>query len=413
MEGTAQPFEYQMSLLQLSVFLARHFGQQPIILIDEYDVPLQSAYQHGFYDKAVEFFRGWFNNTLKDNSSLNFAVLTGVLRIAKESIFSGLNNLDVYSVLAHDYGDVFGFTVEDIKKIAVDFDCEDKIEEIKTWYDGYTFGDKDIYNPWSVINYISRGYTPDTYWANTSNNAILRDLLQQADTERLQALQQLMDGGSIGTDIDEGVIYRDIGQSDSALYSMMLNTGYLKAVRREQTPSELPQYDVKIPNKEVKLVYKREILSSIAQGLNINLLFNFSNALVKGDVEYTCQYLQHILLKMVSFYDTRPKESFYHGLLLGMTCLLEGTVYHVESNRESGYARFDLAVFPLQAGKAGVIMEFKVADSVQQLEAKAQEALQQIECKAYITEFQKRNVQHVWKYGIAFCGKHVKIVQSI
>lgn len=411
--GTAKPFEYKVSLLQLSKYLERYFEQKPIILIDEYDVPLQSAYEHGFYDRAIDFFRGWFNATLKDNSSLNFAVLTGVLRIAKESIFSGLNNLDVYSVLANDYGDVFGFTAEDIQKITTDYDCKDKISEIKEWYDGYTFGHTDIYNPWSVTNYISRKCVPDTYWANTSNNAILRDLLHQADTARIQSLQALMDGKTVRTSIDEGVIYSDIGQNDASLLSMMLNTGYLKAICKDATINALAMYDVKIPNKEVKQVYKREILSSLAQGLNINSLLNFSWALVEGDTESAYLYLQNILLKMVSFYDTRPKESFYHGLILGMTCLLESPVYHIESNRESGYGRFDLAVFPLQAGKAGVIMEFKVADSEQQLETKAQEALQQIAHKAYMTELQKRNVQHIWKYGIAFYGKHVKIVQSV
>ena len=412
MEGTAQPFEYQMSLLQLTDFLARYFKKNVIVLIDEYDVPIQSAYQHGFYHKAIEFFRGWFNNTLKDNASLQFAILTGVLRIAKESIFSGLNNLDVYSVLSKEYGHVFGFTQAEVEEITIAFSCTTKLKEITDWYDGYSFGNTELYNPWSVTNYISRNCEADTYWANTSDNAILRDLLQQANTTRLQALQELMNGGIVRTSIDEGVIYRYIGQCDASLYSIMLNTGYLKAIRRDVTTSDIVQYDVKIPNKEVKQVYKREILSSVVQGLDINTFLNFANSLVEGNGEYVYQRLQDILLKMVSFYDVRPKESFYHGLLLGMTCLLDGPFYHVESNRESGYGRFDLAVFPTNSKRYGIIMEFKVAKTEDQLAEKAQEALEQIEEKAYITEFRKRQIHNVWKYGIAFCGKQVKVIAN-
>ena len=412
-DGTAVTEEYQVGLKRLSMLLYKHYGIQPIILIDEYDAPLQNAYNEGFYDEALLFWKGWFNGALKDNRALRFAVLTGVLRIAKESIFSGLNNLAVYSVLEGNYSDVFGFTVAEVAQMAKDLHKEEKIPEIKQWYDGYTFGQTEIYNPWSVINYFSKGCKPGAYWVNTSGNSILYQAFRQADAERLQALQDLMDGQCINTTIDDGVIYKDIGKSDSALYSMMLNTGYLKAVHVEDIRSEMEWYEVKIPNEEIKRVYKREILSNIVQGLSANSFLNFQISLLRGETQGVTTKLHDILLKMVSFYDTRPKESFYHGLLLGMTCLLESDAYHVVSNRESGYGRFDLAVFPTNMEDYGIIMEFKVANSEAELEKKAQEALQQIETKAYITEFRKQHVRHVWKYGIAFCGKHVKIVQSI
>lgn len=323
-----------------------------------------------------------------------------------------MNNLAVYSVISDPYGDVFGFTEAEVAQMARDLHAEDKLPEIKKWYDGYTFGTSDIYNPWSVINYFSRDCQPRAYWVNTSGNEILRELLQQADADRLQTLQQFVDGKSICTAVEEGVIYRHIGQSDAELYSMMLNTGYLKVVCKGESPGGMELYEVKIPNEEIKRVYKREILGNMAQGIDINLFLNFQLALLRGEEENANRRLSKILVHMVSFYDTRQPESFYHGLLLGMTCLLESPAYHVESNRESGYGRFDLAVFPADPQQYGMILEFKTAESENRLEAKANEALQQIEDKAYAAEFQKRNIKKVWKYGIAFCGKHVKIVRS-
>ncbi len=409
----ASPSEYANSLQLLSGFLYTHYKVQPIILIDEYDAPLQNAYSQGFYDDAVLFWRGWFNAALKDNPSLHFAVLTGVLRIAKESIFSGMNNLAVYSTLNDTYGDVFGFTSDEVRQMAHDVGREDKIDEIKHWYDGYSFGHTDIYNPWSVICYFDEHCKPAPYWMNTSSNSILTDMLHQADQERIETLQSLMDGKSIPTMMEEGVIYKHIGEDDTALYSMMVNTGYLKAVEVANAVSGMTLYEVRIPNEEIKQVYKREILDNLVQGIRINRFMNFQLALLHGDGEKMNRLLGDILLKMVSFYDTKQPECFYHGLLLGLTCLLEGPVYHVVSNRESGYGRFDMAIFPHKPGLTGVIMEFKVASSVDELEIKAQEGLRQIQDKAYSTEFQKRRIQHIWKYGIAFCGKHVKLVQSI
>lgn len=411
--GTATEIEYKHSLSFLSLYLYRHFQVKPIILVDEYDAPLQYAYTGRFYDKAISFFRRWFSAALKGNESLNFAVLTGVLRIAKESIFSGLNNLAVYSTLADRCSTSFGFTNEEVKQMAQDLGYSDKLDEIKQWYDGYTFGHADMYNPWSVINYFAASCTPAPYWVHTSNNSILKDILYRADASKMEALQKLLDGNSIRTVIDDSVIYNDIEHHDSALYSLLLNTGYLKAVHKESTANGLDIYDVQIPNEEIKRVYKREILMNLLQDKNINVFTDFQLALLQGKGQQVLQTLEEILLKMASCYDTRSTESFYHGLLLGLTSLLEGPTYHILSNRESGYGRFDLAIIPTNTSNPGVIMEFKLASSVHELQHKAQEALQQIEDKAYITTFQTQHIRKVWKYGIAFHGKHVAILQTL
>lgn len=410
-QGTGSRVEYQQSLWLLTMYLERYFCVKPIILIDEYDAPLQAAYSHGFYDEGIAFFRRFFSMVLKGNDSLRFAILTGVLRIAKESIFSGLNNLDVCSVLSTAYGDVFGFTEAEVQLLLGDTGYSGKMDEVKAWYDGYSIGGVDMYNPWSVLQYIDKGGEPAPYWVNTSGNDILHELLRQVSSQRIQSLQQLLEGKTIQTAIDEGVIYKTIGSNDAALYTMMLMTGYLKAVRKETTDSGVIVYDVKIPNEEITRLYRREILDSAVDGVHINQYMSFQEALIHGNGREAKERLQDILSKMVSFYDTGRTERFYHGLVLGLTSLLEGPAYHVVSNRESGYGRFDVAIFPTNQKRAGVIMEFKVASSENDLSRKATEALQQIEEKKYAAEFTNLGIQTVWKYGIAFCGKTVLIQQ--
>ena len=258
--------EYQVSLLNLSAYLYRYFGVKPIILIDEYDAPIQCAYEYGFYDTAISYFKGWFNNTLKSNENLNFAVLTGVLRIAKESIFSGLNNLDVCSVLRDKYSDVFGFTAEEVAKLAEDVEKPGILPELKKWYDGYRFGSSEIYNPLSVVSYIDNQCLPKPYWMNTSNNAILRELLSHADYLRIKALRGLLHDVPVSASLNEGVIYDQIGSDQSALYTMLLTTGYLTVA--EDVPTSYDRYLLRIPNEEIKRVYGMEILNTIAEGMD-------------------------------------------------------------------------------------------------------------------------------------------------
>ena len=407
---TAEPEEYQMSLQRLSGFLYKYFGKQPIILIDEYDAPLQRAYMGRFYQEAALFWKGWFNAALKNNRYLHFAVLTGVLRIAKESIFSGLNNLDVYSVLDEQYSRVFGFTSHEVQRMVQDLQCEDTLREIKQWYDGYTFGQTEIYNPWSVIKYFATLCKPAAYWISTSDNGILQQLLHNVDTTQLKVLQDLLTGKHVTTSINDNIIYQNVTLDKSSLYTMLLTTGYLTVDTAIDKADE--RYALRIPNEEIRRVYRLEILNTLIHSWNKDAFDVMSDALVHGQAAVFERQLQQLLIHFVSAFDAANKESFYHGFMLGMTALFITKDYVIESNRESGYGRFDLAIFPMNPVHAGVIMEFKVAQSEAELKTKAQEALQQIETKAYITEFKKRQIANVWKYGIAFSGKHVKIVQS-
>ena len=406
----AEPEEYQISLQRLITFLYKHHHQKVILLLDEYDAPLQNAYNQHFYDKAILFWKGLFNAALKDNPRLHFAILTGVLRVAKESIFSGLNNLDVFSVLEEKFGNVFGFTPDEVKIMLHGLGYEQKFSELKAWYDGYSFGSTDIFNPWSVIKYINESCVPKPYWVNTADNSILHEILQQANPDRIQSLQQLVSGKSIMATLQEGLIYNEILRNDAALYTLLLNTGYLKALSAERLNNGISTYELAIPNKEITQVYTQEILGNLAQGIQLSDFLAFQTALLEGNSEVLTQKLQTILVELVSCYDVKSPESFYHGLLLGLTCLLQHNGYTIESNRESGYGRFDLAVMPLPGTQRhGVMMEFKIAPDINSLERKATEALQQIKTKQYTTEFKKRHISSAYTYGIAFYGKHVTI----
>lgn len=407
----AEPEEYEASLQTLSGFLYKYHGIRPLILIDEYDAPLYIAYQYGYYEDAIPFWKGWFNGALKTNPFLNFAVLTGVQRIAKESIFSGLNNLDVLSVLDEPYRDAFGFTRENVEKMLADLGCQASLSKIQKWYDGYSFGGCEIYNPWSVIQYIDKGCKAKPYWVNTSENGILKELLAHATTFRIQELEGLLQGKSVTVTLNDNVTYRNLWQDDSSLYTMLLTTGYLTAGKA--VGSTYNRYALRIPNEEIREVYSQEILNTLAEGVGQNDFDGMFEALATGNVSLFEKRLQTILTHFVSTYDTANRESFYHGFMLGMTALFMNTQYIVSSNRESGYGRFDVALFPKTSHKAGVVMEFKVAESVAQLSEKAAEGLQQIQEKQYLGEFESRHISHVWKYGIAFCGKQVRVLSEI
>ena len=403
---SASAEEYQISLLNLSEYLYRYFKTKPIVLIDEYDAPIQCAYEHNFYEQTISYFRVWFNNTLKTNEFLNFAVLTGVLRIAKESIFSGLNNLSVYSVLSRRYSSVFGFTTAEVQKMLHDLNLCHKFSELQKWYDGYRFGSSEIYNPWSVVNYIDNDCIPMLYWVHTSGNSILQELLPHADYLRIKALKGLLDDQPIAVSMNENIIYKQIGQDQSALYTLLLTTGYLTAV---SATASYNRYLLRIPNEEIKQVYSIEILNTLAVGINQDNFDNLFDSLLMGQQEDFKYQLQQILSRFVSTYDTANKESFYHGFILGLTALFLNKQYIIESNRESGYGRFDIAIFPKDTEKTGVIMEFKTAPTEEKLTAKAQEALQQITKSHYNAEFQKRGIDKIWLYGIAFCGKKIDV----
>ena len=394
-----------MSLGNLTDMLYRHYGIRPIVLIDEYDAPIQHAWEDGYYEDMIRFMRQFYSEVLKGNEALEFAVLTGVLRVAKESIFSGLNNLKVCSVLSGEYSDIFGFTGEEVAKMAVDLQQEDKLPEIKAWYDGYTFGGTEIYNPWSVIMYFDAGCKPAPYWVNTSGNGIVKQMFKFSGQEGADDLQSLMDGGSVFKQLREGVVYANIGDRIDDLYSILLMTGYLKCVGlMEKLYGE--EAELRIPNKEIRSLFGREILENFIAAGSVSRLGRMLDAMVSGHGDIFESVLSGIVRNNVSYHDAANGESFYHGMMLGFCVLLKDT-HIVQSNRESGYGRFDLALIPAGRRCYGVILEFKRAADEAQLEEKALEALAQIEELSYIAEFEQRQIEKVWKYGIAFCGKKV------
>ena len=392
------------SLSTITKMLYKHHGVKPILLIDEYDAPIQYAWEKGFYDEMISFMRQFYSDVLKTNEALNFALLTGVLRVAKESIFSGLNNLMVCSVLSEDYNDAIGFTYDEVAKLAENVGKSDKLPEIKEWYDGYNFGGAEIYNPWSVIQYFQAKCKPGAYWVNTSANGIIQRMMHGMDKMTERKLQRLMDGGSIWATVNENVIYAEIGKNIDDLYSMLMNTGYLKAANIDAENSE--EVELQIPNKEILSLFRTEIFRNMNGYRGITCVRDMLDSMLNGDLDEFDMNLESILKNNASFHDTANGESFYHGMMLGFCVLLKDT-HIVKSNRESGYGRFDLALIPKYSDGQGVILEFKRAESEAQLQEKAREALQQIEDMEYITELQEKQINKVWKYGIAFYGKRI------
>lgn len=407
-QGQATEDELALSLTNLMAMVESYYGRKVILLIDEYDAPIQQAWESGYYTGCIGFMRQFLSSALKTNDTLEFAVLTGITRISKESIFSGLNNLDVCSVLRDQYAEVFGFTEEEIQELLETVHHGEKLPELKKWYDGYHIGRAEIYNPWSVINYVAHDCQARPYWVRTSGNSLLRHLLSHTDELRIQMIQNLLYGKAVRVTLDDSLIYSEIDQDPGALFNLLLTTGYL-TVEKVLSLSD-DRYALRIPNEGIRKLYSTEIMNSLGKNVTKNTFDDLFDYLIEGQAENFALQLQQLLKAIVSVYDTANKESFYHGFMLGMTALFLEKEYTVVSNRESGYGRFDLAIFPKDKDKAGVIMEFKVAADEAELQEKANEALRQIETQEYITEFQTREIHNVWKYGIAFCKKKVAVV---
>ena len=411
--GKSSLADMRASIHDLTGFLHRYYHKKPLLLIDEYDAPIQCAWDYGCYDEVISFFRPFYSSAFKDNDSLGFAVITGVLRVAKESIFSGLNNLTVSTVLHGGYADAFGFTPQEVDEMAETLGCADKLPELARWYDGYHFQGADIYNPWSVLNYFYEDCKPRPFWVNTSSNSILRTMLRRADTRAWKEMQTLLSGGSIVSAVTESTIYSEkMGAQRNELYSALLFCGYLQCTDEiiDEDRTEEPLYRLSIPNTEIRFIYRREVLYWMngTEGTDI-ALYDMLQAMMTGDTAGFEENLQDLLLRTVSYHDTaKQPEVFYHGLMLGFTLYYEHR-YRTQSNRESGCGRFGLAMFPKKAGLPGIIMEFKAAESTDHLAASAKEALTQIDAKDYLAEFRSEHITSVWKYGIAFCGKQVAI----
>lgn len=408
-QNQASTMDYQMSLQFLSLLLYKHYKEKVVIIIDEYDIPIQQGYLRGFYDDVVSFIRNLFSGGLKDNQCLSFGFLTGVLRVAKESIFSGLNNIKVNSVLDEKYSEYFGFTIAEVKAMAEYYGVPEKYQEICEWYDGYRFGESDIFNPWSVINYFNNSCKPKAFWQSTGSNDIIGEVLVNADEDIFKKLNALLQGKSFLTYIDTGVVYPQIQNSPSSIYSFLLVAGYLKAVKTDAEFGGDYMCEVAIPNKEISFVYSKEILAKLTDIIPPATSISIQEAIYLNDTDKLQKHLRELLLKSASFNDT-TNESFYHGLVLGL-CAMFDNRYFVTSNREAGEGRYDIQLMPKEDKLSGILIEIKAAKECNEQELKnlAQTALQQINDRCYDAEFKAHNIKSVLKYGVAFCGKKVEV----
>ena len=406
--------EYEQSLQFLSSCLELWYGEKVIILIDEYDVPLEGAFVHGFYDRMVGFIRGLFENTLKTNDSLNFAVITGCLRVSKESIFTGLNNLFINSVLSDNYGEYFGFTEDEVKKICDDYGMPQKYPEIKEWYNGYIFGNKNVYNPWSSIYYVSDHLAninayPKSYWVNTSSNSIVRDLIEHADDVQKDVIGDLIAGGTITVPVHEDITYGEVYDSMDNLWNFMFFTGYFKKVSESFDEEKDQIYiTIKIVNREVRYIFINKVdiwFRDKIKETDRSVLFS---AIVSGNVQIFTEELNKLLHPVISYHDY--SENYYHGFLAGILTGMSGFV--VRSNREAGNGRSDLFIKPISRFDTAYVLELKVADDIDELESKGYEAIKQITDRKYEDELRKDGYKKIERYGIAFYKKDCMVIKG-
>ena len=409
---TASDSYYLFSLQALSRMLYAHYKTKPIIIIDEYDTPVQEGHINGYYDEAIEFVRTFLSAGLKDNPNIMMSVLTGILRIAKESIFSGLNSVRVFSVLDHKFSSYFGFTADEIEAMAGYYGGSEKTGEIKEWYDGYKFGNQEIYNPWSVLNYFGNDCIAMPYWVQTSENAIIREILKSSDEVAYQNLTDIMTGRELRYNIKTNIIYPRLKEPQADILGFLLMTGYLKAAETMLTAQGTYQCKLKIPNKELKTVYYQEILTLITQGTGESTIRSLQAALLNNDAVKLKETLSDFMAKTISCFDGL-RENYYHGLVLGLITVLEAN-YYLHSNRESGNGRYDIQLEPKNLHMPGIIIELKAAEksSGDSLKSLAQTALEQIIEKKYDTELHARGIKTIYKYGVAFCNKDAEVVSA-
>lgn len=407
MDDKAEFTDYQFALGKLSSMLAAYYKQRVIIIIDEYDTPIQQGHLSGYYDEVVGFMRNLLSAALKDNDNLEFGILTGILRIAKESLFSGLNNLVVNTILDDKYAEYFGFTQEDVSDMAVYYGMEDKLPEIKEWFDGYLFGSVGIYNPWSVISYFNNNCKPKAFWSRTSGNEIIGQMIRNSNAETYQSLSLLLQGKEVQAIIDTDIIYPEVNGDPDTIYSFLLVAGYLKVVDVISELNDNPICSLEIPNREIKSVFQKEILDNCNTLFTGAILRNFEVALRSGNTDLFTNTLQKYLMQSASTFDT-AHENFYHGTVFGMLAIMSDS-YYISSNRESGDGRFDIQLEPKDKTQNGYIIEFKagkdVADS--ELKSLAKDALKQIRDKKYYTDMEYHGIKNIGLFGIAFSGKHV------
>ncbi len=399
--------EYNDALKFLSECLWQYHGKNTIILIDEYDVPLENAYFRGFYDEMIDFIRSLFESALKTNPYLEKSVITGCLRISKESIFTGLNNLKVDSVLRTEYGDSFGFTESEVEEMLAYYDLQEELPEVKRWYDGYLFNDIEIYNPWSIINYVydrDRKITKFAlpYWSNTSSNSIIREMVGEADQKAKADLETLINGGIIEKPVHEDITYGDIHQTQDNLWNFLFFTGYLKKMsERKDESGESLYLSMAIPNTEIKTIYKNSISYWFEQRMKETDRSPLVRALETGDCEAAEDFINRQLADTISYYDYA--ENFYHGFMAGLLVNIGG--YSVKSNRESGNGRPDIVITELKFRGRAMILELKVSETISGMEKKCEEGLAQIEKGNYAQPLLDDGHQPILKYAICFFKK--------
>lgn len=400
-------FSRSIELLSKCIFEAT--GKKSIILIDEYDVPLENSYFCGFYDKMVALIRNVFESALKTNPNLEFAVLTGCLRVSKESIFTGLNNLDVYSVIANEMSEYFGFTQSEIEKMAAYYQMTDRLSEMKEWYDGYLFGNTEIYNPWSILKYVKSVLGGNSiaylaYWINTSSNNIIHELIVKSNTATKKIIENLMEGGSVKAPIYEDSVYSNLDVNKDNIWSFLLFTGYLKIIKSELIGEDIFAVMV-IPNREVLSIYKRTIKDWFEESVNKEGGTPLLAAVLSEDPVAVQNEINKWLARSISYHDAL--ENFYHGFMAGL--LVGSETYEVKSNRENGDGRTDLTVCEFQTRSIAFVIEIKIAEEFRQLDEKCDEAIAQIRRNKYDKQLTDDCYKRVVRYGVAFYKKACKV----
>ena len=395
--------EYDNALLNLTKYLYNYYQKKVVLLIDEYDSPLITANQFGYYKEAINFFRDFLSSALKTNSNLKMGVLTGIVQVAKEGIFSGLNNVKTYNILGDKFETFFGLSEEEVENALKYFGMTYEIKEVKRWYDGYKFGNAEVYNPWSIINYLSdRGL--QAYWVNTSDNALIYDNLKNSTVDVFKDLEALFEGKAIKKEISPFFTFEELSKFDG-IWQLMVYNGYLKI--NEKLSND--EYMIKIPNYEIQTFFKKGFIDKFLVSGNY---FNpMMDALLDGDIEEFERRLQNIFLVNTSFYDLKG-EKVYHSLFLGMLIWLRDK-YEVKSNGERGHGRYDAMLIPLDKVKPAYVFEFKVSKTIKGLTAKAEEALEQIISKKYDIGLKELGISKIYRIGIAFKGKNVKVKYEI
>ncbi len=414
MDLTGNKGDYGSSLENLLIFLSRYYNKRAVILIDEYDAPVHAGFNCGYYDEIIDFMRSFLGGGLKDTDRyLEKGVVTGIMRIAKESIFSGFNNPGVYTLLSEDFSEYFGFTEEEVETVLKDFDLLDMYDRVQLWYNGYRFGSRVIYNPWSIINFLrSKEKKLQPYWINTSDNRIVDSLLSRGGMELKKELEQLIRGESIEKAIDENIVLKEVTQREDLLWSFLLMGGYLKQTAERREASGKIFYTLSIPNEEVKITYTGIIDRYFSTKIENEKLEIMLKALIEGDVGLFEEMLQKVVNAVYSYHDFGDEpEKVYHALVAGMLTWITNT-HDIKSNRESGYGRYDITIIPHEPTMIGYIIEFKKTRKNETVESAIKSAFQQIEEKKYETELVDRGIKHIKKLAIVFSGKEVSVKEG-